>query len=166
VLVGGVGIPWAGDLDFGSRFVEHARTLRWPEDVEILDLALSGHRVLHLLRDLDPVAVILVAAYPRGGPPGTVRAYRPDGPLPSEEEIQERLGESASGVIDLDHVLVVARWYGALPADALVIEVEPEMTSFADELSPVVTSRMEEVLRLVREAVRTAASAGHAADTG
>lgn len=153
MLVAGVGNPWAGDLDFGPWFVRSYRDHGWQDGVIIEELSLAAHRVLHLLRELRPTTVVLVAGFPRGGPPGTLRRYRPDRAHLEEAEIQQRLGESAAGVIDLDHLLAVTTFYGDLPDDTVVIEVEPAATAFSDALSPVVASRGGDVLALVEEEV-------------
>lgn len=154
MLVAGFGNPWAGDLDFGPWFVRSCRDQPWQQDVIIEDLSFAAHRVLHRLRELRPTAVVLVAGFPRGGPPGTVRRYRPDRAYLDEAEVQRRLGESAAGVIDLDHLLAVTTFYGDLPDDTVVIEVEPAATAFSDELSPLVAARGDDVLAFVEEEVR------------
>lgn len=160
LLVGGFGNPWAGDLDFGPWFARSYRDHGWQDGVIIEEICLAAHRVLHLFRELRPAAVVLVAGFPRGGPPGAVRHYRPDRTGLDDAEVQQRLGESASGVIDLDHLLAIATFYGDLPDDTLVIEVEPAATAFSDELSPVVASRGAEVLALVEEELRRHLPAG------
>jgi hydrogenase maturation protease len=159
VLVAGVGNPWSGDLDLGPRFVRRLGDSDWPDGVELAELALAAPRVLHLLRDLQPSALVLVACYPRGDAPGTVRRSRPGGGQTSDEEVQARLGESAAGVIDLDHILAVTRYYGALPPDSVVIEVEPGSTDFGDTLSPTVEAQLGRLERIVRGEVRRVLSA-------
>ncbi len=33
VLVGGIGLPWLRDLDFGTQFIRRVEGLDWPDDV-------------------------------------------------------------------------------------------------------------------------------------
>lgn len=149
ILVAGVGNPWAGDLDFGPQFVRRFSALEWPPEVLLEDAAVAAQLFVHRLQELAPARVVVVACFPRGDPPGTIRCYAPHGPAPADE-VQARLGESVSGVIDLDHVLVVARHYGALPERTTVIEVEPAEQDFGTAFSPAVEAQFGPVLELVR----------------
>jgi len=152
VLVGGVGLPWLRDLDFGTQFIERIGDDAWPDDVLLEDLSYAAHRVLHRLQEILPRKVILVGAMPRDvDPPGTIRRYQLDLTPPPPEEVAERLGEAVGGIIDLDHTLAVARHFRALPEDTVVIEVEPEDRSFGLGFSEPVERALPEVLRLVRE---------------
>lgn len=153
VMIAGVGNPWLRDLDFGPQFVRRIQELEWPDDVAIHDASYAAHRVLHLLREVQPERLIFVSAYPRGDAGGTIRRYEDHGSLPDEEEVQERLGEAAGGVIDFEHTLVVARYFRALPADTVVIEVEAADLSFGTGFSDEVERTVDEVLELVRKEV-------------
>lgn len=152
VLVGGVGLPWLRDLDFGTQFVRRVSELDWPDGVVVEDLSYAAHRVLHLLQELRPTKVVLVGAMPRDvDPPGTVRRYKLDLTPPPDEEVVERLGEAVGGIIDLDHTLAVIRYWKALPDDTVVIEVEPADRSFGLGFSPEVEASVEPILAMVRE---------------
>ena len=85
-----------------------------------------------------------------GGPPGTIRRYKLDLTPPDDEEVHERLSEAATGIIDLDHTLAVARYYRQFPDDTVVIEVEPADDSFGLGFSDAVEATVDEVLELVR----------------
>ena len=89
-----------------------------------------------------------------GRRPGTVTAYRWDGVLPGDEEIQRAVTEAVTGVIALDNTLVVARHFGALPDEIVVVEVEPAVHEFGDTFS-------DAVGRVVRRRVRAREDAGH-----
>jgi hydrogenase maturation protease len=150
-LVGGIGLPWLRDLDFGTQFVRRVEHLEWPEGVVVEDLSYAAHRVLHRLQDLKPAKVILVGAMPRDiDPPGTVRRYLLDLTPPSDDEVHERLTEAVGGIIDLDHTLAVVRYWNALPAGTVVIEVEPGDRSFGLGFSDEVEAAVEPVVRMVR----------------
>lgn len=153
IYVAGVGNPWLGDLDFGPQFIRRVAGLDWPPDVAVEDAATAAHRVLHRLQELRPDRVVFVAAFPRGDPPGTIRRYAIEGPMASDEEVHARLGEAAGGVIDFDHTLVVTRYFGALPEDTVVIEVEATDTNFGIRFSPEVEGSLDRVLEMVREEI-------------
>ena len=153
VLIAGVGNPWLRDLDFGPQFIRRIADLEWPSDVAVEDASYAAHRVLHLLQEVQPERLIFVSGYPRGDAAGTVRRYKDGGEMPSDEDVQDRLGEAAGGVIDFDHTLIVARYYKALPADTVVIEVEAGDTSFGTGFSDEVEKSIDDVLEMVREEV-------------
>ncbi len=154
VVVGGIGLPWLRDLDFGTQFIRRMEGLQWPDAVVVEDLSYAAHRVLHTLQALHPKKVVLVGAMPRDvDPPGTVRRYQLDLTPPSDEEVHERLGEAVGGIIDLDHTLAVVRYWGGFPADTVVIEVEPADRSFGLGFSDEVEAVVDQVLAMVREEV-------------
>lgn len=154
-MIAGVGNPWLGDLDFGPQFLRRYLDAGWPEEVVFEDASVAAHRVLHQLQEVGPTRLIFITAYPRGDEPGTTRRYTLDQaePLPDEDEIAERLGEAAGGVIDFDHTLIVTRYYNALPADTIVVEVEAVDEAFGTTFSPSVEASFERVLEIVREEV-------------
>ncbi len=55
------------------------------------------------------------------------------------------------GMADLDHTLAVARHWGQLPADTVVIEVEPADTSFGLGFSEELADCIDPILDMVRE---------------
>ena len=154
VLVGGIGLPWLRDLDFGTQFLRRIGDEEWPDDVALEDLSYSAHRVLHTLQDLKPEKVVLVGAMPRDiDPPGTIRRYQLDLTPPSDEEVADRLGEAVGGIIDLDHTLAVVRYWKGFPPDTVVIEVEPGDRAFGLGFSDEVESVVDTVLAMIQEEV-------------
>lgn len=153
-LIGGIGLPWLRDLDYGTQWVCRVADLQWPEHVIVEDMSYAAHRVLHRLQEVRPSKVILVGCMPRGeDPPGTIRHYDLDLTPPSDDEVHQRLTEAASGIIDLDHTLAVVRYYGEFPPKTVIIEVEPEDDAFGLGFSDVVEATVDQVLALVRTEV-------------
>lgn len=156
-LVGGIGLPWLRDLDFGTQFIRRHEHLDWPEKVLLEDLSYAAHRVLHRLQELEPVKVVLVGAMPRDiDPPGTIRRYPLDLTAPPDEEVHARLTEAVGGIIDLDHTLAVVRYWNGFPQNTVVVEVEPADRSFGLGFSDEVEAAVEAVLAAVREEVAPA----------
>ncbi len=154
-LVGGIGLPWLRDLDFGTNWLARAASLAWPDGVVLEDLSYAAHRVMHRLQELQPGRVVLLGCMPRGeDPPGTIRRYAlSEVPDPDPDEVHERLGEAVGGIVDLDHTLAVCRHWGALPADTVVIEVEPAESEFGWGFSQPVENAVDDVLDMVRHEV-------------
>ena len=154
VLVGGIGLPWLRDLDFGTQFIRRIEGLDWPDDVMVEDLSYAAHRVLHTLQEVRPEKVVLVGAMPRDiDPPGTIRRYPLDLTPPPEDEVADRLGEAVGGIIDLDHTLAVVRYWKGFPPDTVVIEVEPGDRAFGLGFSSEVEAKVDAILDLVRQEV-------------
>lgn len=150
-LVAGIGLPWLRDLDFGAQWVNRVADDDWPDHVIVEDMSYAAHRVLDRLREVRPRKVILVGCMPRHeDPPGTIRRYDLDLTPPGDEEVHERISEAAQGIIDLDHTLAVARYYGAFPDDTIIVEVEPADEAFGLGFSDIVEGTVNEVLELVR----------------
>ena len=157
ILVGGIGLPWLRDLDFGTQWVNRHVEEEWGADVLLEDLSYAAHRVMHRLQELEPERVILVGAMPREiDPAGTIRRYQLDLTVPPLDEVHERLAESVGGIIDLDHTLAVVRWAHAFPVDTVVIEIEPADRAFGLGFSDPVEAIVDEVTRLVRVEVSRA----------
>ncbi len=154
-LVGGVGLPWLRDLDFGTNWLARAATLEWPDGVVLEDLSYAAHRVMHRLQELQPARAVLLGCMPRGSaPPGTIRRYTlAELPEIDPDEVHERLGEAVGGIVDLDHTLAVCRHWDALPDDTVVIEVEPAESEFGWGFSQPVEDAVEKVLQMVRREV-------------
>jgi hydrogenase maturation protease len=151
-LVGGFGRPGMRDLDFGRQIVECLQQLNWPDEVVVEDLSCSAPLVLHRLQELRPAKVVLVGAVPRDfDPPATIRRYKVDLTPPAPDELCRSVEESAMGLVDLDHTLAMARHWGGLPADTVIIEVEPAEATFGLGFSEVLAGCLDPILDMVRD---------------
>ena len=153
-LIGGIGYAWQGDLAFGTTVVEALRALAWPAGVEIADLSHNPIAVFQQIRAQRYTQLILIGAVQRGRPPGTLFTYRPTDALPHVDEIQARIVESGSGIISLDNIVIISRFYDALPPDTQIIEVEPVEDSWGAGLSPAVHVAVSRAIGLIQAAVR------------
>ncbi|MBW3623658.1 MAG: hydrogenase maturation protease [Armatimonadetes bacterium] len=151
-LIGGVGYRWLRDASFGAVASDALAREEWPPGVEVADL---GYGALYVAQDLahaDPpyTRLILIAGVERGREPGRIYMSRWDEPLPDAEEIQERIREAGGGVIDLDHLLIVSRYFDALPEEVCLIELEPADTTPGEALSPQAQPLLDEARALAR----------------
>jgi hydrogenase maturation protease len=151
-LVAGFGRPGMRDLDFGRQVVAWLQQLDWPDGVVVEDLSFSAPLVLDRLQELRPAKVVLVGAVARHlDPPGTLRRYRVDLTPPAPHEVHRSIEESVMGQVDLDHTLAIARHWGGLPTDTVVIEVEPAEACFGLGFSEVLAGALDPILDLVRD---------------
>jgi Ni,Fe-hydrogenase maturation factor len=163
VLIGGVGYRWQGDASFGLAASDALARESWPDSVEVADLGYGALYVTQDLSDAHPpyTRLVLLAGVGRGRTPGALYRGEWQPPIATPAEVQERVREAGAGVIDLDHLLVIASYFGALPADVVTLEFEPIDLAGAD-LSPAAAALLPEVLARarsealapVREAIR------------
>lgn len=167
VVVGGVGYRNLRDHSLGIAMSDELEPLARPPALVVEDLSYNPVAVAQWLAEemkADPIArVIFVSAIERkdGRTAGTVRAYRWDRTLPSEEEIQGAVTDAVTGVILVDNTLVVCQWMNALPPEVVVVEVQPLEHEFGDEMSADVARAYVEaknlVMRLATDEAATAA---------
>lgn len=155
VLIGGVGYRWQRDASFGLIAVDQLALQDWPDEIEVADLGYGAIYVAQDLADAKPrlERLILLAGVERGRAPGQIYTYRWKGVLPEPEEIQARIREAGAGVIDFDHLLIIAQHFAALPPEVIILEVEPVDTLGGEGLSPEVAALLPEVIKLVQSAV-------------
>lgn len=152
VLIAGVGYLNLRDLSIGPVLVDHLAALPWPPGVDVEDLSYGPVGVVHSLREASPPydRLVVVAGVQRSYAPGTVSCYRWDGQLPGPGEIQARVEEALTGVIDLDNLLIVTKHFGALPNEVIVVEVEPEDTEWGEAFSERIAAMVSELVTIVR----------------
>jgi hydrogenase maturation protease len=157
ILVGGVGQLYQGDLDLGRRAAERLAREQLGEDVVVEDLYYGAVAVAQRLEELRPDALVLVGAEPRGRRPGTVERRPVERLELTPAQVQAAVGDAVTGYVAIDLVLEVAHGLGALPPQAVAIEVEPAAVEPSLTLSLVAEQALERALALVRDEVRAAA---------
>ncbi len=152
VLIGGVGYRWLRDASFGLIASDELARLDWPPGIEVADLGYGAIYVAQDLADAQPPygRLILLAGVARGREPGKIYRYQWRGVRSNPEEIQAYIREAGAGVIDLEHLLVIAQHFGALPHEVIVIELEPIDVTGGDGVSPEAASLLPEVIEMVR----------------
>ena len=147
ILVGGVGQLYQGDLDFGRVALERLGDIG--PGIVVEDLSYGAVAVAQRLEELAPERLVLVGAVARGRPPGTVER-RAVTTVAAPEQVQRSVADAVTGYVHIDLVLDVAGGLGVLPADTVVVEVEPATVEPSVRLSPVIERALDEALALVR----------------
>lgn len=153
VLVSGIGYSNLGDMSFGRVLLTTLVEMDWPADVQVEDLNFGPIMIYQWLEE-SPVKfdkAVFVGAAKRNRQPGTLEVYRWNAKLPNNAEIQARIEEAITGVIDLDNLLIVCKHFGVLPDDVRIVEVEPQSEEWGVEFSPVVAARVDEAIQAVKE---------------
>jgi hydrogenase maturation protease len=149
VLVAGVGYRFLRDNALGV-YITDTLGSQASNGVEFEDL---GYHPVGFTQNLnerpDYDRIVFVGAVDRGRVPGTVTTYRYDHVLPPEKEVQERVGDSVTGSISLDNLIVVSEAFKALPDDVWVVEVQPADETWGDGFSDEIQAKLPEVTETV-----------------
>ena len=153
VVIGGVGYRNLRDHSLGIVMSDDLEPLARPPSLMVEDLCYGPVAVAQWFLDEARTypftrAIFITAIERENRPPGTISAYRWNHGLPTDELIQRCVVDAVTGVILLDNTLVVIEWMGALPAETIVIEVEPLEHAFGDDMSPAVADAYAHVRRL------------------
>ncbi len=166
-IIAGVGYMNLSDSSVGPMAILELKKESWPNEIKIDDLSYGPISVVHNFVEAQPryERMILITAADFGARPPALRWHRWPAILPPAEEIQARVVEAATGVIDWNNLLVILQQFEVLPAEVYVIAVQPVQTEFGLYLSEGVAALFPEILRLARELATqgTAATSEHAA---
>jgi hydrogenase maturation protease len=152
-LIAGVGYSNLSDSSIGPIAAAELKKQPWPPHIKIDDLSYGPIAAVHNFTDAYPryERLILISAADFGARPPAMRLDRWPAVLPDAEEVQARVVEAASGVIDWKNLLVVLQQFEVLPSEVFVIAVQPVNTDFGMELSPGMLKLLPEILRVARE---------------
>ncbi len=149
VLVCGVGYRFLRDNALGIHITDTLAP-QASNGVEFEDLGYHPVGFTQNLNDRPAYdRIVFVGAVNRGREPGTITAYQYDHVLPDVQEIQERVGDSVTGSISLDNLIVVSEAFKALPEDVWVVEIEPGDETWGEGFSDEVQSRLPEITETV-----------------
>lgn len=150
VLVAAVCQPWRQDLEFGLWILDRLREEGMHGAARLEDWSFGTIPAFQKLRTGRFGRVVFLSAARRGRPPGTIHRFRPPDALPDPGEIQARIVDGATGLVSVDNLLVMGRFYGALPSDVVLVEAEPVDDGWGRGLSPQLAARLEDAVALVR----------------
>ena len=149
VLVCGVGYRYLRDNAVGV-YVTDTLAPQASNGIEFEDLGYHPVAFTQNLNDRPPYdRVVFVGAVERGREPGTVKAIQYDHVLPDVKEVQERVGDSVTGSISLDNLIIVAEAFKSLPDDVWVIEIEPADETWGEGFSPEIEAKLPEIMETV-----------------
>jgi hydrogenase maturation protease len=155
-LVGAIGYRNLRDHSAAFAVLERLEEANLGRDVVLEDVSYNPIALVQWL-DSRPAAarfgrVILISGIAREGRiPGTVTVREWDRQLPPDDLIQQAVAEAVTGIISLDNSLIIAGYFGTLPAAVTILEIEPQDHAFGAELSAPVARAVAEAVARVRE---------------
>jgi hydrogenase maturation protease len=150
ILVAGVGNVFFGDDGFGVEVAMRLDTSKLPAGAQVVDFGIRSYDLAYALTSGRYDAAILVDAATRGGAPGDIYVLSPD-----LEESSEPAPANAH-TMNPDTVLRMARTFGQLPSQILVVACEPETLGGAAGqlgLSQTMTSAVDRAATVVESLV-------------
>lgn len=156
VLIASIGYRNLSDHSVAVLVVDELAARVWPSNVSVEDLSYGPIAVVQRLQDESEHTrfdrIVAVSAVPRSDrPAGTITAYRWDAVLPSPAAVQTAVTEAVTGVISMDNTLIVCRQFGALPNEAVVVEIEPLLEAAGDDLSEPVQAALPDLRTLIMQ---------------
>lgn len=155
VLIAGVGYRNLRDHSVGPLMIDRLESHQWTGDVSVEDLSFGPIAVVQRLQDDSPERAFGLAIFVAGvsrpplRDPGSLTCYRWDAILPGADDVQRAVTEAVTGVIALDNTLTVCGHFRTLPAEVVVVEVEPQNHEFGDGFSPPVAQAFDAAHELI-----------------
>jgi len=125
VLVAGIGNVFFGDDGFGVEVAARLNARKLSAGAQVIDFGIRSYDLAYALTSGRYDAAILVDATARGGAPGDIYVL-----APAIDQVAEPAPANAHAM-NPDTVLRMARTFGNLPSQILVVACEPE--TFGDE---------------------------------
>src|SRR6266542_1973628 len=100
--------------------------------INLSDSSVGPISVVHNFVEASPryERMILITAADFGAKPPALRWHRWPAILPEPGEVQARVVEAATGVIDWKNLLVILQQFEVLPKEVYVLAVQPVKTDF------------------------------------
>jgi hydrogenase maturation protease len=149
ILIAGIGNIFLGDDGFGVEVVKRLASGKVPNGVRIVDFGIRGFDLTYALQD-EYDTTILVDAYPRGEPPGTIYVVEPDLDAPDSADTSQGVVETHG--MNPMNVLRMAKAMNGRLGKVLLVGCEPATLGGEEgqmELSQPVEAAVDEAVKLI-----------------
>lgn len=147
VVIIGVGNYLMGDEGVGVHAIGSLGSLKWPEDVELIDAGTPGLALIHMIEGRELAIIIDCADF--GGEPGETKCFDPD-KLKRDEN-----AEISMHATDLLSALAFAKSTGNYPKRVVILGIQPKGIEMGIRLSPEVASALPPLPDLIRDLIGT-----------
>jgi len=152
-LIGSVGYFNLTDLSAGLHVVAALQNEELPSGVDVCDLSYGGPiAAVHRLNETKPPyeRLVFVGGVEDERSEAGYRWYRWTGELPPPDEVQARITEAVSGVLDLLSYPIICEQFQALPKDVRVVEIDAVECGPGLEPSAPMKELLPEICALVK----------------
>jgi hydrogenase maturation protease len=150
ILIAGLGNVFFGDDGFGVEVAVRLGATRLPAGAQVIDFGIRSYDLAYALTSGRYDAAILVDATTRGGSPGDIYVLSPE-----PDQSPEPAPANAHGM-NPDTVLRMARTFGQLPSQVLVVACEAQTLGGEDGqfgLSEIVNGAVDRAVTIVQSLV-------------
>lgn len=145
-LILGIGNILLKDEGIGVHVANKLKEMQLPPDVEVMDGGTLGIDLLFYIEGRKKVIVIDTVT--AGEPPGTM--YR----FTDKDLVMKKSALRSAHGIDFTDVIKAAQMLGTKPEEIVFIGVEPEVIDEGLELSPLLSKRIDPLIKLVLEEIK------------
>lgn len=143
ILVLGIGNPFRRDDGIGPAVIGRLKSENGLEEIDLLDGGTDGLSLIEYIKGYGKV--LIVDAVDMGVAPGEVRVFSPgEAKLTIKADALSTHGFGLAEVISLMETLEIT-------SDLHIIGIQAKDVTFGEEMSPEVSSKIEEILELVKE---------------
>jgi hypothetical protein len=136
ILIGVVGaVPVLECHPLGPALLERLGAQNWSGRSVSVEALVWG--AMHVVQQFQETPnqfdrVVLVGSVQRGDAPGTVTSWRWKGGPVDIPTIQDRIFDAVTGIISLDHLVLIGEHFGVWPKELFLVEIELPETLFGE----------------------------------
>ena len=146
ILVLGIGNPFRRDDGIGPAVIHHLQLENNLERVDLLDGGIDGLSLINYMKGYEKVLV--VDAVDMGMTPGDVQVFSP-----SEAKLTIKADTLSTHGFGLAELIALMEKL-EMKTDLCIIGIQAKDVRFGEGMSPEVSSKIEKVLKLVKEQVK------------
>lgn len=152
-LIGTIGYHNLQNHSVGPVITHRLEEIEWPEKVTVEEMHWGPIAIVQKFQAQSESykRVVMVCALQRPGREiGEITCFRWQGTLPSEEQIQARIGDAVTGVVSVENLLVIGEHFDIWPDELFVIDMEPGPEESGPNLTPKMEAKVPELLETVK----------------
>lgn len=142
-LVLGVGNPFRRDDGIGPAVIDRLKAENDLEDIDLLDGGIDGLSLIEYIKGYEKV--LIVDAVDMGMAPGEIRIFSPE-----EAKLTIKADTLSTHGFGLAEVIRLMDMLG-IRVDLCIIGIQAKDITFGEGMSPEISSKIEEILELVKE---------------
>jgi len=141
IVIMGMGNILLKDEGVGVHIIRELETCELPNNVRLLDAGTAALDVLQMIGSVEKL--IVIDAVKGGGKPGTIYKFK------SSDITSSKRAVSSLHQLGFMEALSISERLGNSPKNVIIIGIEPKDITIGLELSPEISQKIPEVIRLL-----------------